>query len=350
MKKIILQLLMVVVSINVSYAQRMKQLSSENNSPQISLITDVNLESGATSSIENAKAASGKLGFAVVKKSFYGSANIAVVSSKSAGTGVDSNNIKPFASNLLIPSNSSQGLSNFSAEIGFKSLSGYNSSLDNVALITSPISFKFFKEGWCDSTKLQFKEFKDILGKRLGINGYWQLNNTIWKKDSISTPVFISSFGVFLTYNVLSMDLTNNDNADKVNWSFFCGWDARRLGGDYGLDKNESMRKYFLNTNSIAWNSFSYGSKVEIGKFYGKVQISKFVDDKLRNGSINGFSGFQATISMGIYLDLKLATSNKYANIKKEPKLESVKPNVTKEKETNEPETENNKETKTINK
>jgi len=46
------------------------------------------------------------------------------------------------------------------------------------------------------------------------------------------------------------------------------------------------------------------GFNLEIGKFYGQISETRF-----GNGDIDGFSGWQATITIGLNVDLNIAAS-----------------------------------------
>jgi hypothetical protein len=288
------------------FAQRMKELKDD---VQLNLITDVKIESGVSNNIEQSKAGSGMLGIAFASRNFYGNAQFTVINSnKNLIISDSATQIKPFANNLLIPANSGQGISNFSISFGKKSFSNYEGDWTDVSIL------KFNKEF-----------FKNDVWKRLGFYSFWQLNNTQWKKDSINMPLLISSFGIFITYNVLSLNLKNTVD-EKAYLSLFGGIETRRLGGDYGLSKNAEIRKAFLSTANLGWNSFTYGAKLELGKFYGKVQLSHFIDTKWQDGNLDGFSGVQATISLGAYIDLNLASvesQKKLTEMKKENKKDT---------------------------
>ena len=75
---------------------------------------------------------------------------------------------------------------------------------------------------------------------------------------------------------------------------------------DYSLDKNKGYRQHFLGNDQLKYRSFpTVGFKLEIGKFYGKITETNFGD-----GNINGFNGWQATITVGLNVDLNIAAKN----------------------------------------
>jgi hypothetical protein len=272
------------LSLTLSKGQTMKGVSDNDpdeklGNTKLYILSDVKAAtSGSNGSVQST--GTGKLGVSFKSKFFYGSVLFNVFNKNENLTSSDSSASKAFANNLLIPDNSGQGLSNFHGSFGFKSFSKYDS-----------------KTNWDDVPLFSLK--------RIGGYGFWQVNNTTWKKDSLSVPVYISSFGLFLTYNILSLQLLGEDK-DKVYLSWFAGYENRILGGDYSLDVNSELKQAFLGTDQRKFKSFpTAGFKVEIGKFYGKVTETHFGD-----GNIPGFSGWQAVVTVGISVDLNIAAKN----------------------------------------
>jgi hypothetical protein len=262
-----------ILSVSISFGQTMR----DSRVTRLYLVTDVKAISSASSNNSEGPSSTGvgKLGVAFKSQNFYGNVLFNVANKNKELKTPDSTETKVFANNLLIPDNSGQGLSNFHISMGMKSFSSY-------------------EEDWSDIELLSWK--------RIGAYGFWQVNNTMWTKDSVSSPVYISSLGIYATYNILSLELLGEEK-DKVYLSWFGGFESRILGGDYSLNKNESKRNYFLETNQLKYKSFpTVGFKLEIGKFYGKISETHFGD-----GNLDGFSGWQATITVGLNVDLNIA-------------------------------------------
>src|SRR5207253_7543642 len=111
-----------------------------------------------------------------------------------------------FGSNLLIPQNSSNNISNFTFFLGTRSFCNYDSVV----------------------TDLPFLSFK-----RFGGDLLFQINNTIWTKDTLSTPITINTFNINFTYNLLNLEILKSK--ERIRVYFNLGYTSRRLGGDYGL-------------------------------------------------------------------------------------------------------------------
>jgi hypothetical protein len=135
----------------------------------------------------------------------------------------------------------------------------------------------------------------------LGVYGWWNVNNTVWTKDSITTPLSISSFGLNATYSLLSVQVFNATK-DNVHLSLWAGWEARRLGGDYALPKNEDVRTHFLGTTNYAFNSLILGVQLEVGDFFGRIQHYNFGT----KDQIDGFSGNQAVVTLGLNVEFNV--------------------------------------------
>ena len=152
---------------------------------------------------------------------------------------------------------------------------------------------------------MKFKIFYTSFFERFGGVAFLQVNNTIWKKDTVSANISIFSPGLSLTFNVLDVTLDNTDE-DKVYLSVFLGYQERLLGGDYGLAGNIEQRKYFLNLRKdvTEFRLTTFGAKLELGKFYGKFQGTY----SWGKYDLSGFSGWQALITLGTNIDFNLKT------------------------------------------
>ncbi len=274
-------LIYLVLSTTTSFGQTMKEVrdsdpNKEYGDTKLYLVTDIKTAS-ASSNNELNSTGTGKLGVSFKSKYFYGSILFNVVNRNKDLSAKDTTEKKIFANNLLIPDNSGQGLSNFYISLGVKSFIKFDENHD-----------------WGTVPLVSYK--------RIGAYGFWQVNNTVWTKDKITTPLYISSLGFFLTYNILSLQILGEDK-EKVYISWFGGFENRILGGDYSLEANKKLRTDFLNTEQTSFKSFPVvGFKLELGKFFGKITETHFGD-----GDIAGFSGWQAIISVGVNVDLNIA-------------------------------------------
>lgn len=256
------------------------------------LITDVKGAAATNDSIGNSdtKTGTGSLGVTFKKGYFYGSVLFTVLNKNPTLSTIDTTATKLFANNLLTPENSGEGINNFHLSFGIKSFYGFCHDFIGIG---DP------------RPELDWSKVSLFNWNRFGIYGFWQVNNTIWRKDSVSIPVYISSFGIFVTYDIVSVKLIG-DNNDKMHLSWFGGYENRNLGGDYGLPKEGALRNYFLGTDKVRFNTFTaVGFKFELGKFYGKIEETHFGD-----GDINGFSGWQTVISLGLNVDLNIAAKS----------------------------------------
>lgn len=259
-----------------SFGQSMKDVGGT----KLYLVTDVKgISSTNNNSNSNVSTTGvGKLGVTFKSGNFYGDILFNVTNRNKELSELDSVETNIFTNNLLIPDNSGQGISNFHISLGLRSFYKYNQNLSDKKMVHL---------------------------SRVGAYGYWQANNTTWTKDSISTAVYISSFGIYATYNILSLELIGSVE-DKVYLSCFAGFENRILGGDYSLEKNKELRNQYLGTDQLKFRSFpSTGFILELGKFYGKITETYF-----GNGDINGFSGWQATVSLGLVVDINIAAKN----------------------------------------
>ena len=220
----------------------------------------------------------GQLGVSWQQRMMYGSILFNVINRNDQLAATDTGEVVLFANNLLIPDNSGQGFGNFRIDLGIRSFASEYQDWD----LVHPIS-----------------------EKRLGVYGFWQMNNTQWTKDSISTPLFVSSFGLYVTYGLLSAQVLNKDK-DDIAVSLCLGWEARRLGGDYALKKNADTRMHFLGTTNYGFNAVTVGARLDLGKFYGKIQFYDFG----QKDQIDGFSGPQALITVGLNVELNVAARN----------------------------------------
>ena len=271
MKRVLITSVFTAVSI-LAFSQSMRS----DGQTRVSLLTDVKGIASSNSS-PGGNAGVGKLGASFTSKNLYGSIVFNVISGND-GLESDSNEIRTFTNNLLIPDKSGRGLSNFNISLGLKSFS----NLDMESFESKPL--------------LSFARF--------GAFGFWQVNNTIWTKESVSTPVYISSLGVYLTYSILNVKLLD-DNRGKVHLFWFGGIENRILSGDYSLEKNKSYREHFIEDERLKFWSFpTVGFKLEIGDFYGEVTETNF------SGNLDGFSGWQARIVVGLNVDLTIAAED----------------------------------------
>ena len=242
----------------------------------LSIDSDFDFSSSASDSRSQSNATTGTLGLKFEQKVLYGSAHFTVFSKNEQIESVDTMDQTLFGTNLLLPENNSGNISNFNFSFGtssFSRLFAYDKS--NIGMISL---------------------------RNIGANMYYSLNNTKWIKDSISASLFINSFAFNLTYELLNLKLFGENN-DRIKLRLHYGFAARRIGGDFGLDKNSDLRMFFLNNNKIAFNGSQYGARLEIGNFFGQANVTCFS----RKHGIEGFSGFQAVISLGVSADLDLA-------------------------------------------
>jgi hypothetical protein len=257
------------------FAQRTAKEQTDGNQVKVFIDSDINFSSSANDSRNESKAGIGKLGLKFESGFIYGGANFTVFSQNKTIETTDSNEVKLFGTNLLLPQNSSNNISNFSFVLGSRSFYPFDKVDDETPIF-------------------HVKRFGAVLN--------WNINNTKWIKDTLYSSVTISTFNFFVTYNILNLELLGGDSEnEQIKLFFMGGYTNRRLGGDYGLDKEMQMK--FLETNKLAFDGTYLGCRLEVGKFYGQMNLTHFsFGDKIK-----GFSGDQVVISLGLRADLKLA-------------------------------------------
>lgn len=277
MKKI----LIIILLANSSYliAQQDERVTDNFISSPINVAieTDIDFASSTNDTRRNARSGIGTLGLSYEQGFTYGGVNFTVYSQNEQITTEDSTETTLFGSSLLLPKNSSDNISNFSILIGTKSI------------------YAVFDPDWTGGN-LPMASWK-----RFGARAYFNVNNTTWVKDSLSTPITINSFGVDLTYLILDIEMPNNDN-ERISLMASLGYVARRLGGDYGLDSNSDVRTDFIGTDKLGFDGMKVTFRLEVAKFYGQMDLTSFS----RGLNISGFSGDQAVVSIGIKADLDL--------------------------------------------
>jgi hypothetical protein len=254
------------------------------DSVKVSFATNINFSAPSSNTTKEATAGIGTIGLKFERGHMYGDVNFTVYSQNKEIIAIDSSNTTIFGSNLLIPENSSNKISNFYIKLGTKSF--YKNFGNNLPT--------FSKE-------------------RIGLNSSFRVNNTTWIKDTLSVPTTINSFELNIDYLLLNTLLSNTNEKIKLIMSF--GLATRRLGGDYGLDSNAEIRNEFLGTEKLAFNGTNFGVRLEISKFYGEMNLTSFK----KSQNIAGFSGNQSIISLGLRADLTLTDKETHPK-KKEPK------------------------------
>lgn len=250
-------------------------LIGKKDSLKVSFVTDVNFSSSSDDNRKEAQSGIGTLGLKFQHGFAYGSASFTVFS-QNKEIQTDSTETKLFGTNLLIPENSSGKISNFSLLFGLRSF--------------------YLKSEELDAGIFSFKRF--------GANLEFKVNNTTWSKDSLSSPVTITSFNFNINYLLLNAEIMNTKERIKLLLSY--GLTTRRIGGDLGFDESADLRRYFLGTDKRGFNGSNLGVRLEVSKFYGEMNLTSF--DK---GSIAGFSGNQAIITIGLIADLTLVANDK---------------------------------------
>lgn len=243
------------------------------------LDSKIDFSTSANDKRSEASAGTGNLGIKFKHEFLYGSVHFTIYSKNKEISADNSDDFKLFGTNLLLPENNSGNISNFSFDIGTRSFS----KIENY----DPDQVGFFH--W----------------KKIGAHLNYSLNNTIWTKDSISLPVFINTFSFNATYDLLNLKLFG-EKKDQIVFRVHAGFTSRRLGGDYGLDKNEGQRLALLNTNHLGFNGFQYGARLELGEFFAQANITSFP----RKLNLDGFSGDQAVISFGVIADINIAAKH----------------------------------------
>lgn len=239
----------------------------------------IDFSTSANDNRSQSSAGTGNLGIKFKHEFLYGSVHFTVYSKNKAILTSDSNEVKLFGTNLLLPENNSGNISNFSFLMGTRSFSNMETY--------NPDEIGFFH--W----------------KKIGANIYYGLNNTTWTKDSITLPVFINNCSFNITYDLLHLRLFG-EKKDLISLRLHTGMTTRRIGGDYGLDKNQALRELILGTRKIGFNGFQYGARLEVGEFFAQANVTSFP----KKYSIDGFSGNQAVISFGVLADLNIAAKH----------------------------------------
>lgn len=276
-------LLLVVICLflaNNTYCQSSSELQNQkldktdDSQTNLYLITNIDFKTSTDDSRSDAQAGTGTLGIKFERKFIYGKILFTVFSKNEEV--VSNDDSKLFGTNLLIPSNSSNRISNFNFLFGTKSFYPYDDVME-------------------DEEMLSLKRF----------GGYLQFSiyNTNWVQDEVMLPVTTNVFDLHLTYRLLSLKIEGEGNG-RADLYLICGFSSRRLGGDYGLESNRELRKAFVNTDKLGFNAFNMGARLEISNFFGQVNLTNFGND-----NIAGFSGNQAVISLGFNASLNLKSS-----------------------------------------
>lgn len=269
MRNCLLLLFSFFIVLNITQSQNLKFLDEDT---KVSIETNIDFASSADDTRSDAQAGTGTLGLKFSRNFVYGKIRFTVFSKNDEIEAESTNDQKIFGSNLLIPQNSSNNISNFTFQLGTKS---------------------FYK--W-DS--VQEKENLFSL-KRFGSFIEFSINNTTWVQDGTILPITINSFKLQLTYRLLSLELDGKDNG-RADFYITSGYTNRRLGGDYGLDKNKNLRNSFIETEDLGFDGFSIGARLELNSFFGQVNLTNF------NSEISGFGGDQAVITVGFNATLNL--------------------------------------------
>lgn len=243
------------------------------------LETNINFATSTEDSRSDAQAGTGTLGIKFERKFIYGKIRFTIFSKNNEIESENNNDNKIFGSNLLIPSNSSNSISNFSFLLGTKSFWDYDKVPNNIDLFSK---------------------------KRFGGYTQFSIYNTKWVKGETTLPVTTTVLDLHLTYRLLSLDIQGKDNG-RADFYIIAGYSNRRLGGDFGLDNNSELRKKFINTDELGFDALNIGARLEVSNFFGQVNLTNFGD-----GNIPGFSGNQAVITLGFNASLNLiAKENK---------------------------------------
>lgn len=286
------------------YLIHSQKVENKTDSLKVSIDTNINFSTPSSNSTSQATAGIGTLGLKFERGLFYGDVNFTVYSQNKEIIAIDSTDTKVFGSNLLIPENSSNKISNFYIKLGTKSF--YKVVGDNLP-------------SWSI--------------KRFGLNTSLRVNNTTWIKDSISMPTTINSFELNIDYLLLNTLLFNTNEKIKLTVSF--GLATRRLGGDYGLDSNTEIRNFFLGTEKLSFNGTNFGVRLDVSKFYGEMNLTSFK----KSQNIAGFSGNQSIVSLGLRADLTLTgkevdpNGKKIKELKQQIEIEELKKELEKKQE-----------------
>ena len=274
--KIILTLSLILISF-FSFGQSKNSQIFNKEDLKVYLKTDINYSSSTSDTRRESQSATGTLGMKFENGYLYGSSVFTVHSQNTQISTSDSSEMKLFGTNLLLPQNSTSNISNFELQLGTKSF------------------FVF------DSTTSHWKKWFHPLGCQMT----FRVNNTTWQKSTEILPITIASFSLDATYRVLDVQMAESEERIKLILGF--GYTNRRLGGDYGLDKNSGLRQDFLGTDKLGFNGVKFTTRLEVSKFYGQIDLTSFS----KKNNIAGFSGDQAIISIGIRADLPLPTKIK---------------------------------------
>lgn len=268
--------LLIILLPFISISQKDSSLVKKDstNNLKVYLKSDINYASSTSDSRKEAQSATGTLGIKFEVDNIYASSTFTIHSQNDQISTNDSTETKLFGTNLLLPQNSSSNISNFELVLGMKS---------------------FYKPG---SNKSKYV-------KAWGCQFMYRINNTIWEKSNISLPVTISSVSIDLTYRLLDVRITDSDERIRLIMSW--GYTNRRLGGDYGLNQNSTLRNEFLGSERLGFDGMRITTRLEVSKFYGQFDLTSFG----KKHNISGFSGDQAIITLGIRADLQLPTQVK---------------------------------------
>jgi hypothetical protein len=248
---------------------------------KVYLETNVNFATSAEDTRSDAQAGFGTLGLKFQRNDLmYGGVRFTVFSRNDSIQATTNTDNKIFGSNLLIPSNSSNSLSNFSIYLGTKS---------------------FYKLDSIDPNRSLFD------WSRFGFYAEYSLNNTTWEINQTSLATNISSLSINGTYRLLTLKFDEVENGDAVlNLNF--GYTNRRLSGDYALESNSELRNTFLNTDKLNFAGYNIGVRLEVSNFFGQFDFTRFKDE-----GIPGFSGGQAVITIGFNANLNLSAKENIA-------------------------------------
>lgn len=241
------------------------------------LETNIDFATSTEDSRPDAQAGVGTLGLKFDRKFVYGQIRFTVFSSNDEVVSETNTDNKIFGSNLLIPSNSSNSISNFSFLLGTKSFYKYEKVTNDLGLFAL---------------------------ERFGGYGKIAIYNTTWIMNDVVLPVTTTALDLHITYRLLSLKIVGEGNG-RADFYIIAGYSNRRLGGDYALDKNATLRNDFINTDELGFDASNLGAKLEINNFYGQVNLTNF-----GNNEIPGFSGNQAIITLGFNANLTLKAVN----------------------------------------
>lgn len=236
--------------------------------------TQIEFATSAEDMRSDAQAGYGTLGLKFERGLLYGGVRFTVFSRNDSIAAITNTDNKIFGTNLLIPENSSNGISNFSFELGTKSFY----TLDQISPRRPLLSWD-----------------------RIGAHVQFSIHNTIWDLDNVALPVTITRLDVTATYRLLTLQFKEEGNGRAI-LSLGLGYTNRRLGGDYGLDTNEDVRTDFIGTDELGFDGINLSTRLEVANFFGQVNLTSFGDK-----GIAGFSGNQAVINVGFNAKLNLS-------------------------------------------